>query len=119
MRASELKLVAERPFAMRVFVLGLSLLVSGLALADSDRDGRVNPNDVSAVASDESDDKLDDSAANTRATDYNSSRSNKADSVAAPDDHSDGDSGDDAPDSKATDYNSSRSNKADSSKEKK
>ena len=85
MRGPELKLIAESEFAMRVLVLGLSLLVGGLALADSDRDIRVNRIEVSAVASDESDGDSGDDAPDSKATDYNSSRSNKADTSAPTD----------------------------------
>ena len=47
---------------------------------------------------------------NTRATDYNSSRSNRSTSVISPDDSNNNDG--DNNDTKATDYNSSRSNRS-------
>ena len=97
---------------MKTLIFGIALLAAGLAYADTEHNIKVNRIEMTEAATDEGDDQKDSIGA-TRATDYNSSRSNRGDAVRLDDDV---DAGDASDGTRATDYNSSRSNKADSAK---
>ncbi len=88
---------------MKVLTTILAFIMTGAAFAETEIEVRVNRIDMAEVAPDESDD--------SKATDYNSSRSNKnANKLAVDADSDDSETNG----TRATDYNSSRSNKADS-----
>ncbi len=95
---------------MKIFLVVLPLFLASQVLADTEKNIKVNRIEMTEVVTDDVDAQKDNAPA-TKATDYNSSRSNRGDSVRLDDVVEDDDASDGT---RATDYNSSRSNKADS-----